>query len=128
LALPWELSALAWSPDGRRLVAADAAFRVWRWDIADGAPREEAGTLLSSPEGGHRGAILWLLFSPGGERLVSSCYDGSARLWDLETGESRPLLVYSTPAVAFSPDGGGVLLSGLDGTLRYLEAALLADP
>jgi WD40 repeat protein len=78
----------------------------------------------------HERAISALAVSPDGRRAVTGCDDGTARLWDLDTGEpvGPPLKVDGAVlAVAFSPDGkrvagaGGAF--GLRGQVRVWEAA-----
>jgi WD40 repeat protein len=57
---------------------------------------------------GHRGLVVALAYSPDGRTLASASADGTARLWDLNTGKLTATL--QSPAaraycVAFSPDG-----------------------
>jgi WD40 repeat protein/serine/threonine protein kinase len=101
-----ELTALAFSPDGRRLVTASRHGTARLWDTATGEP---AGPPLQ-----HRGKVLAVAFSPAGDTLVTAGEDRTARLWDAATGQPRGLVLnHSGPvrAVAFSPDGQ-VLLTG----------------
>jgi WD40 repeat protein/tetratricopeptide (TPR) repeat protein len=78
----------------------------------------------------HGPAINALAVSPDGRRAVTGSDDGTARLWDLSTGEpvGPPLKCSGTVlAVAFSPDGqrvataGGTL--GFTGEVRVWDAA-----
>jgi WD40 repeat protein len=57
---------------------------------------------------GHSGLVVALAYSPDGRTLASASADGTARLWDLNTGKLTATL--QSPAaraycVAFSPDG-----------------------
>ena len=62
---------------------------------------------------GHTGEISYLIFSPDGSKIASSSWDGSTRLWDIETGElvktlSAPASVHfnlSCRALLFTDDG-----------------------
>ncbi|WP_227255012.1 WD40 repeat domain-containing protein [Frigoriglobus tundricola] len=66
--------ALAFSPDGRLLVAGGADGAVTVWDLAAGrAVRRFAG---------HRGPVAALSFAPDGHRLASGSADGTALIWD----------------------------------------------
>jgi WD40 repeat protein len=60
---------------------------------------------------GHHGLVVALAYSPDGRTLASASADGTARLWDLNTGKLTATL--QSPAaraycVAFSPDGKSV--------------------
>ena len=71
--------ALAYSPDGARVVTAskDATARVW----------DAASHTLVSTLRGHRSAINTIAFSPDGARLVTASDDATATVWNPETGE-----------------------------------------
>jgi WD40 repeat protein len=98
---------LAFSPDGRWLVAAsaDGVARLWK---ATGDP----GPVLR----GHGGAVFDARFSPDGGRLVTTSADGTARVWEAATGRQL-LLLRKDPSLhsaSFSPDGR-LLLTGTAG-------------
>jgi WD40 repeat protein/transcriptional regulator with XRE-family HTH domain len=94
---------------------------------ADGALADSL-TLLHSRRrfSGHNGQIYSVEFSPDGQYVLTGSQDGSARLWDVESGrEVRQFISHTggVAAVAFSPDGKLVLTGGNDGAARLWDAA-----
>jgi WD40 repeat protein/tRNA A-37 threonylcarbamoyl transferase component Bud32 len=94
------VTAIAFSPDGKRLVTAsrDGTARVW--DALTGAEKLAFR--------GHAGAVTSAAFSPDGTRVVSTGVDRAVRVWDAKTGQE--LVAYwghQLPVhhAAFSPDG-----------------------
>jgi len=96
---------------------------VWLVALADGRPRR----IGVHPRLGWR-----VTFSPDGRHLVSTGYDRSARIWDLD-GEAPPIVLsgHTAPLVwdaAWSPDGATVATIGNDRTVRiWAVGAALAE-
>ncbi len=70
---------------------------------------------------GHTGAVYGAAFSPDGKYVLTSGVDGTARLWDVQTGqELRRFAGYTDEEryVAFSPDGKHILTASQDSTAR----------
>jgi tetratricopeptide (TPR) repeat protein len=59
-------------------------------------------------------------FSPDGKRVLTGSDDGTARVWDAQTGAEIARLLHEDEvnAVAFSPDGKWVLTGSRDDTAR----------
>ncbi|MEZ6072230.1 MAG: hypothetical protein R3C10_18725 [Pirellulales bacterium] len=98
------VTAVAFSPDGLLLASGGRDRSILLWNVSEGQQRAQLR--------GHATAIRRLCFSPDG-RTLASCADDSARLWDVETGQS--LQVYSQPgptqSVSFTADGQTIAVS-----------------
>ncbi len=106
-----DINALSFDPESRRIATAHGKYDasdpdvcvVRVWDIATGA----ALAVLH----GHSRAVWDTSFSPDGISLLSASADGSARIWDAESGEQMALFQDVDPdglgvrTACFSPDG-----------------------
>jgi WD40 repeat protein len=93
------VTTLAFSPDGRRLVAGGEENTVKIWDVQAGQEQ----TLK-----GHSGDVSAATFSPDGRWVASGGEDSTVKVWDSRSGA----LVHNfrghtglVTSVAFSPDG-----------------------
>jgi WD40 repeat protein len=65
----------------------------------------------------HEGSVLASTFSPDGQRVLTACADGTARLWDARTGGALSVLaghLGSVLSATFSPDGLRVVTASYD--------------
>lgn len=75
---------------------------------------------------GHKGAVLCANWDPQGERIASAGEDGTARVWDAESGKVLLILEGHTGAVTSAVwDAAGTRLAtaGADGTARIWDAS-----
>ena len=95
-----EINALAFSPDGQRLVTASKDRSVKVWDLGNG--RE----MLSYH--GHADHVNAATFSPDGKQCASAGADRDVRIWDASSGKDVRVIkgqgAYST-SLAWSRDG-----------------------
>lgn len=90
-----------------------------RWPLPDDYPA------LLRVFTGHSSAVTCCAVSVDGSLLVTGSVDGTARLWDLGSGQERHLLTGHAGTVtgcAVAPDGGWVVTSSQDRTLRIWDA------
>jgi WD40 repeat protein len=114
---------VAFSADGGTVFSVSAVDEVVRrWDVSSGAERPGLR--------GHDRDVLGLAVSPEGRRLASVSSNGSVRVWDLESTESRELEGHRGTAalVAFSADGRSVVSAGEDGAVRVWSEDLPLEP
>ncbi|VTU01420.1 (myosin heavy-chain) kinase : WD40 repeat-containing protein OS=Haliscomenobacter hydrossis (strain ATCC 27775 / DSM 1100 / LMG 10767 / O) GN=Halhy_6675 PE=4 SV=1: WD40: WD40: WD40 [Gemmataceae bacterium] len=96
----WYNHSCAFSPDGAHFVAGG----MKDVQVVDAKTGDVVQTFK-----GHARPVSYVAFSPCGTRLVTSCWDGVGRVWDVKTG--KELFVLAAPAnhnlrpLAFTPDG-----------------------
>ena len=108
------VTAVAWSPDGRRIVTGsyDATIRVW-----DAVTGEE---LLSLE---HRHWVRSVACSPDASRIAAGSDDG-VRVWDAVTGEELLSLEHGSQveSVVWSPDGSRIAAGFVGDGVRVWDA------
>eukprot|EP00741_Cyanophora_paradoxa_P012951 tig00020660_g12507.t1 len=85
------VTAVAWTPDGKRIVSGSCDKLVRVWDA-------ESGELLLPLEG-HEGQVTSVAVSADGKRIVSGSSDETVRVWDAESGAELLLLEGHTDEV-----------------------------
>jgi serine/threonine protein kinase/WD40 repeat protein len=93
---PSGVSAMAWSPDGKRLATACLDCRIYLWDVATG----QRQAILE----GNYSFIQNVVFNHSENLLASSSFEGMIRLWDAESGRQIASHPGDSWQLQFSPD------------------------
>lgn len=99
--------AVAFSPDGKKLVTAssDGTAAIW----------EFPSRLLVRTLRGHKGGLYSAAFNRTGTQIITSSADRTARVWDVQTGRELAILTghhRDIFSAAFSPDGNRAVVGG----------------
>jgi WD40 repeat protein/serine/threonine protein kinase len=103
------VTAVAFSPDGRRIVTGSSDYTAKVWDADTG---RELFTLK-----GHSYWVNCVAYSPDRKRIVTGSNDRTAKVWDAVSGRELLTLKGHTSAVcsvAFSPDAQRIVTGGGD--------------
>jgi WD40 repeat protein len=115
-------TAVAYSPDGSRIVSGSSDNTVKVWDAATGA---ELSTLR-----GHTGAVTAVACSRDGTRIASSSWDCTVKVWDAPSGAEPGTITGHRDrvnAIAYSPDGARIVSGSSDATFKVWDAASGAE-
>ncbi len=108
-------SALAYSPDGKKIAAVGCGRAITLWDAVTGKE------VCQFP---NRGQPIGLAFSPDGKILATT--GTPCQLWEVATGkELRQLTGHANAvrSIAFSPDGKRVATASADASIRLWDPA-----
>ncbi|HLU46673.1 MAG TPA: hypothetical protein VK116_01270, partial [Planctomycetota bacterium] len=111
-----DVRTFAWSPDGSILASGSSDWRVYVV-----RPNGEQVHMLQHPS-----LVRSVEFHPDGSHIVSSCSDGTARIWNVATGAQVVPELRHAQAISsarFSRDGAAVVTASLDGSAVVWDSA-----
>jgi len=109
---PAEKATAAFSRSGDLVATGGTDAIVHLWSTVDRARHDVLR--------GHEDSIYQIAFAPDGSYLATASDDGTARVWDLGTGQSKVLRGHEDDVVklAIRPDGRELVTTSLDESLR----------
>jgi WD40 repeat protein/DNA-binding SARP family transcriptional activator len=127
---PADLGGVAFTPDGRRVIASNGDGSVTGWDAETGQRSLTIGR--PGPSGGPPGAILAIDVSPDGRLIATAGPTG--KVWEAGTGEEAFSISPGggVEDVAWSPDGALLAAGSFGGQVKIVdrsgrEVAVLRD-
>jgi RNA polymerase sigma factor (sigma-70 family) len=116
---PFWTKSLAFSPDGRTVLASGPSGLLCLWSVDNGRPLRR---LL-----GHRVMVRAAAFSPDGATIASASDDGAVYLWQAATGKQlrrcEGQRKHDVWSIAFAPDGKTLVTGGNCGELFLYDVA-----
>jgi Tol biopolymer transport system component len=114
---------VAFSPDGKQVAAGGGDNRIRVWAVSESG-KEGTNPILRS-RFAHQGAILKLVYSPDGSKILSSAEDRTVKLFDARSvTEERELDAQPdwTTALSFSSEGRTIFAGRQDGSFAFYDA------
>ena len=121
-----DVSSVAYSPDGKRIVGSSFLGNLGEVRMWDADSGKEAFPAKTFPVG-----VSSVAFSPDSKRFVSGGSDQRVKVWDTASGqEVLSLKGHSgrVNSVAFSPDGKRIVSSSDDQTVKVWDAGSARRP
>lgn len=106
---------ITFSPDELSVVAVNLDFSIHKYSLVE----KKTLTLV-----GHNDAVGPPVFDASGSRILTYSRDGTAKIWDAQSGDEMLSLRHNDTVVdaAFSPDGQYVATGSFDNTVKIWNA------
>ena len=122
------IASLTFTDDGALLAgsSADGSIAVWQAGIGEmvrmlSGHGDRVPENVSEPNAVSR--VDQVSFRPGSAELASIGFDGTVRVWDIDSGDSRILhsFEYELWSLAYTPDGSRLVVADRTGTVVMLD-------
>jgi WD40 repeat protein len=110
---PVQVGLTAFSADDIHLALGLNDGTIAIWDVR----RRRPAHVLA----GHTSAIGTVFYNPDGKLLISTSFDGTARIWDTARGRVLRIFPHSLGGGGFSPDGKLVAITDPQGVVRFWD-------
>lgn len=118
-----QVSSLAFSPDGKKLITSNNYGSLYAWNLRNNAINGRG----SSITGRHTSAVNSIIFSPNGKKMASCSFDGSIHIWNY-----KDILLQQQPVVirdndnwvmdlCFTADSNKLISCGADKSVRIWD-------
>ena len=113
----YNITGLAFTPDGKHLLSSAMDQTLRLWDVATGAEVRQFK--------GHEAGVTGMALAPDGKTVATASQDQTVRVWDVATGtEQRSLAAGAiVHGIAFAPDGKSLSAAVEGGSVFVWETA-----
>ncbi len=120
------LNNMSIDPERSILLALQALNRAYTFEAESALHQAIQASRVQQTLSGHHGPVHIVALSPDEDLLATASQDGTAKLWNVNSGEELFTLSGHTDEVIgvdFSPDGAYLATSSFDGTAKVWETA-----